>query len=692
MTIFYLPTLISFLAFLALGAYVFLKNKRHLGNLFFTLAMGSLALMEFGNLMALLYSGSEVSLLWKRISLVGECLIPGTWLAFSMSFARKEPWYVLKQWKMAFIGVGVTSAFFVGFIPSGLFVNPGDSPALLNLGGIGKAFYIFFLLGTVTVVANLEHTIRQSAGDQRAKIRSLILGVGGLFVFVIFTTSLTLLFSQISLSMLPVNSSAFIVCNALIAFSLVRHRLMDVNLYISRFVIYNSLTLIVVGVYLVLVGLVTQVVRSFDLVPGYPLEIVFLFVAVLVLLVLFLSDRIRWKAKMLINRHFYRSRYDYREEWLKFSEGLSLKLDINDLVPPIVNMLRDSVGMNGVSLWVADTSTGKLTLTGPGASGEKGQLKMDQRLLNALVEKNTPFSPKASWTRSFFLENSEILKRFQPSLVVPMVSGRELVGLILMGKKTTGEPFVSDDIDLLRPAAAQIASALVNAKLSQELIQTKEMEMFHRFSSFVLHDLKNLVSSLSLIVQNAGEHMGNPQFQQDVLKTIGSSVEKMDALIARLSNNTGEMRPNLQETNLNTVVSEVVARMGQKGWNDHANLQTDLGRNIASVLADREQIEKVVDNLILNASEALEDGGSITIKTEANEDKIILLVSDNGRGMSKDFRTNQLFKPFKSTKKKGLGIGLYQCKTIVESHGGRIEAESEDEVGTTFRVVLPVQR
>ncbi len=488
--------------------------------------------------------------------------------------------------------------------------------------------------------------------------------------------------------MLPVSSSGFIICAAVIVFAFVRHRLMGVNFYMSRFVIYNSLTILVIGGYLIFIGLVTQLVRSFELLPGYHLEILFLFAAILFLLGFFLSDRIRWRARMLINRHFYRSRYDYREEWLKFSEGLSLKLDINDLVSPIVNMLQDSVRVKGVSLWLGDTATGNLMLVRPDFSGEKGQLKMDQRFLNVLVDKKTPFSTESPWTCSFFLENSEILNRFQASLVVSMVSGRELIGLILLGRKTTGEAFLSDDIDLLRSAGAQIASALVNAKLSQELIETKEMEMVHRLSSFVLHDLKNLVSSLSLVARNAAEHMGNPQFQQDPIETIGTNVDRMGALITRLSNNTGELSLNLQETNLNTLVSKVAGRMDQKGWNDKANVETDLG-NIPSVLADQEQIEKAVGNLFLNASDVLENRGRITIKTEANEDKVIFSVSDTGRGMPPEFVERSLFRPFRSTKKKGLGIGLYQCKTIVEAHHGRIGGESEEGEGSTFRMVLP---
>ena len=691
MPIFHLPTLISCLAFLVLGTYVFLKNRRHPVNLFFALGMGALALMELGNFMVLVSSGFDAVLFWKRISSVGECFISGTWLAFSMSFARKEPWQVLKEWKIAFIGVGAASVFFAAFVFSGLFMMPSDSPALLSLSWIGKAFYIFFLVGTVSTVASLEHTIRQSKGEQRATIRLLIMGLGGLLVFLIFTTSQNLLFSQINLGMVPVTSSVFIICTALIAFSLVRHRLMDVNFYMSRFVMYNSLTILAVGGYLILIGLVTQVAQSLELVPGYPLEILFLFVAILILLGIFLSDRLRWKAKLLINKHFYRSRYDYRQEWLKFSEGLSLKIDIHDLIPPIVNLLRDSVGVNEVSLWLVDTTTGKLTLAQPHSKGKGNCLIGNQEFLNAVVEKKTPFSPDVPWARGFFTHNNETIKAFRVCLVVPMVARKELVGLILLGKKTTGEPFLSDDIDLLRSAGAQIAGAIVNANLSRELIHTKEMEMFHRLSSFVLHDLKNLVSSLSLIVQNASEHMGNPQFQQDSLETIRTSVKKMEALVSKLSSQDSTLMQNPQDINLNEVVSEVAGRMCQNGLSGKVELQTDLGK-VPPVHADREQIQKVVENLILNASEAIDDGGSIMIKTEANKQTVILSVSDTGRGMTQHFIEKSLFKPFRSTKKKGLGIGLYQCNTIVETHGGRIEVESQEGKGSAFRVILPAMR
>jgi len=148
------------------------------------------------------------------------------------------------------------------------------------------------------------------------------------------------------------------------------------------------------------------------------------------------------------------------------------------------------------------------------------------------------------------------------------------------------------------------------------------------------------------------------------------------------------VKPNFKEADLNELVSEAVSRMGQNGQNDKT-VKVDL-RDIPRVLVDRGQIEKVVVNFFLNAIESLDNGGLITFKTEANENKVILSVTDNGCGMSPDYVKNSLFKPFKSTKKKGLGIGLYQCKTIVEAHHGRIEAESQEGKGSTFRVLLPV--
>ncbi|MGA1826413.1 MAG: XrtA/PEP-CTERM system histidine kinase PrsK [bacterium] len=685
-----LPTLISFLAFIMLGAYVFLRNRGQWINRFFAFGMGAFALMECGNLIALACIGSLGPIMAKRLSLVGECMVPVAWLMFSVSFAGKKPWYHLKGLKWIVICVGAISFLFVAWIPSGLFLFPGKYPSIVRLGFVGKAFYIFFLLSAVTILACLEHTIRQAKGDQRPKIRALILGLGGLFAYLVFLTSQTLLFSQLNLGMIPVSSTLFVICSGVIAFSVARYRLMDVNLYMSRFVVYNSLTLFIVGGYLVFIGLVGQVIRSFKIIPGFPLEIIFLFVTILVLFGLLLTDRVRWRIRTFINKHFYRSRYDYRDEWLKFAEGLSLKLNIDDLMTTTVDMLRDAVGIGKMSIWLYEENTDYFKLVRPLSLVGEACVRIDQKFIQNLIEKKDPYVIDIPRFKESILENSEILDKLQPVMLVPLVSGKDMVGFIFLGRKKTDEKYLADDMDLLKSSAAQIAGAIMNAKLSQELIKAKEMEVFHRFSSFLVHDLKNLVSSLSMVLQNADEHMSNPEFQKDTLEIIKSSVKKMDSLIVKLSSKNLSGKLNLQETALNDVVLDVVSRMGNNCLKSKI-IKTEL-RQVPSIFSDRDQIEKVIMNLLINALEAIDNNGFVTIKSEAHEGKIILSVSDNGPGMSRQFMDKSLFTPFKSTKKKGLGIGLFQCKSIVEAHQGEIEVESKEGVGSTFKILMPLPK
>lgn len=690
MNIFHLPTFLSSLTFFILGTYVFVRNRGQWYNRFFALGMGSLALMEFGNFMSLIYMGSQAAILWKRISLVWECMVPCVWLAFVASFAREEPWYRLKRWKMAIIGIGIASVSFAVLVISDSFIIQSNSSAFFILGGIGKAFYSFFLICLVAIIINLEHTIRQSRGDQRKKIRPFILGLGGLFAYLLFLTIRNLLFYQINLTLIPMSSLIFIICTVVIAFSVVRHKLMDVNLYISRLVIYNSITLFIIGGYLLFVGLVSKVFRSLNIIPGYNFEILFLFVAILIFFTLLLSDRVRWKSRILINRHFYRSRYDYRDEWLKFSEGLTQKLEIENLINTTLNILKDSVSVDKATLWLYEEKTGYFKMIDKSPFAGKIQLKIKQNLLNDMVKKKMPFGIDATWIKDFVLEKGEIIERLQAALLVPLISEKKIIGLILLGKKNTGEDFLGDDIDLLRSSAAQITSAIMNSKLTEELIKAKELEVFHRFSSFMMHDLKNLVSSLSLLLQNSSEHMNNPQFQKSILVTIERSVKKMEILIAKLSNKSVREGHDFKETDLNELVSEVVNRcVNVHNGRNGKNVKLDL-KNIPNVFVDRDQMKKVVENFLINALEAIDKNGSVKVQTECNDKKVIFSVSDNGPGMSQEFVENFLFRPFKSSKKKGFGIGLYQCKSILEVHQGHIEVETQEGVGSTFRSIIPV--
>jgi putative PEP-CTERM system histidine kinase len=233
-----------------------------------------------------------------------------------------------------------------------------------------------------------------------------------------------------------------------------------------------------------------------------------------------------------------------------------------------------------------------------------------------------------------------------------------------------------------------VAAGLLNAQLSQKLLQAKELEAFQTMSAFFVHDLKNTASTLNLMLQNLPVHFDNPDFREDALRGMAKTCEHINHLISRLSLLRHDLQIKPMASDLSQVVSEVLAN-----WDGIAGVA--LVKNLRpcpATLLDHEQIAKVVTNLVINASEAVSQSGEIRIETSQSHGWSVLLVADNGCGMTPEFLSRALFRPFQTTKKKGLGIGMFQSKMIVEAHGGRIEVESEVRKGTTFRVLLPLEK
>jgi putative PEP-CTERM system histidine kinase len=271
---------------------------------------------------------------------------------------------------------------------------------------------------------------------------------------------------------------------------------------------------------------------------------------------------------------------------------------------------------------------------------------------------------------------------------VPLMGGGNLLGVITLGDRVGGVFFSMQDFDLLRCVGDQIAAGLLNVQLSQKLLQAKELEAFQTMSAFFVHDLKNTASTLNLMLQNLPIHFDTPDFRQDALRGMAKTCEHINDLISRLSLLRHDLQIKPIESDLNDVVSRVLA-----DWNGVTGMMVIKNlRPCPSVLLDKEQITKVVTNLVINASEAISKSGEIRIETSQNNGWAVLLVADNGCGMTPEFMNRALFRPFQTTKKKGLGIGMFQSKMIVEAHGGRIEVESEESKGTSFRVLLPIDQ
>jgi signal transduction histidine kinase len=267
-----------------------------------------------------------------------------------------------------------------------------------------------------------------------------------------------------------------------------------------------------------------------------------------------------------------------------------------------------------------------------------------------------------------------------------------LIAFVALSRALHEERYGTDDGDLLRAIAYHVGMLLSHARLAEERRSAAELEALHRFSAFCLHDLKNLTARLSLIIQNAIVHGDALAFRESVMRTVADTVTKMMALMAKLS-----LKSAHQGVPEPVDVQEVIAET-LESLNGAFPVPVEMAfERTPPVLIAREQLQQVLLNLILNAGQAIRangvdtgaPGAAVRLKTQQVNGFVVITVADTGPGIEpEELRT--LFQPFGTTKEGGLGIGLFQCKRILEAHRGTIHIESEVGRGTRVRIALPV--
>jgi putative PEP-CTERM system histidine kinase len=261
----------------------------------------------------------------------------------------------------------------------------------------------------------------------------------------------------------------------------------------------------------------------------------------------------------------------------------------------------------------------------------------------------------------------------------------QVLGMMTVGDRVSGVAFLQQDFDLLKCISDQVAAGLCNAQLSKKLLQAKELEAFQTMSAFFVHDLKNTASTLGLMLQNFSQHYNDPAFKQDALRGISKSVSHINDLIQRLTLFRREAAMAIVDADLNQLVKDVLAALNNT---PEIKTVTDL-KPLPKHRFDPDQLGKVLTNLVLNAKDASNGKGEIRVETSSQNGWVTLSVRDFGCGMSREFLEQSLFRPFQTTKKNGIGIGMFQSKMVVDAHGGKIEVESEPGKGATFRILLP---
>ena len=648
--------------------------------------------------MAVRTTSEDAFVAWQLWRLRVVSLIPGFWLLFSLSYARGSAWSLLARWRIpVFCAFALPVATVTGF-GNGLIESLSHDKSALHLlprlGWSGTLLYILVLVSSVAVLMNLERTYRASVGTMRWRIKFMLLAVCVLFIIRFYTSSQALLFRAIDLPSEDLDSVALLVAGALMLRSFPRVGDSDLDVHPSRSFLQSSVTIVLTGTYLLIVGALAKVVAYLGGDTSFEFKALVVLVALVALAVAAQSDRVRLHVRRFVSRYFQRPIYDYRTIWRKFTESTSSVVDQGDLCRALVRLVADTFQALSVAIWLTDDRREAFSLAASTSlpEGVGQSLAPAREEAVALIEHfqagAEPVDIEAQ-TRAWAVT----LKRMHPSdftngghrICVPLIERGHLMGLMMIGDRVGGVPYSTQDMEMLLCMGDHASGSLLNARYSSSLLQAKEFEAFQAMAAFFVHDLKNAASTLNLMLQNLPVHYDDPTFREDTLRGVGKTVDHINHLVSRLSLLRHELKIEASETDLNEVVSKAIEGLALASA---APVSTEYS-TLPRINLDRQQISKVITNLVLNAIEATPSGRRVHVSTHAELGWAIIRVEDNGCGMSAEFIRDSLFRPFKTTKKNGLGIGMFQSRMIVEAHRGRIALSSEPDRGTTFQVFLP---
>lgn len=556
-------------------------------------------------------------------------------------------------------------------------IRPG--PLADQAESVALLLQMLVAVGILVMVQALHAALAHTAGGG---LRWTVATLGGLWLteFVV----LTLAYLGVPMDgLLLVARGAALVCVAA-AMGLGLQRRGDWRLRMSRTVAYQSLTLVAVGAYFVLLALATSALATLGGSHARLLQTAFVFGATAAILALVSNGGLRGWVKVKLAKHLFRHRYDYRTEWLRFTETLGAP-GVAPLDQRIVRALADLTDSPAGLLLIAEEgglvagagwNWSSAALPPAGDTALAAHLEATGRIIEVDAVRDGLADARDT-------ESTPSWMRDAPAawVVVPLLHRGTLGGAILLARPTLARRLDWEDFDLLKAAGRQVASYLAESRAQEALAEAQRFDEFNRRFAFLLHDIKNLVSQLALTARNAERHFENPAFRADMIATLRDSSDRLNALLARLGQHHRSRSEVARPTALQPLLERLVARQP-------AQVKLVAGGDSTVALAEPAALEQLLVHLIQNAIEASPADTPVTLAFATHQETAIIDVIDRGCGMSPGFVRNRLFKPFTSSKPGGFGLGTFEAQQLAQGMGGRIEVHSREGQGTRFRVVL----
>jgi putative PEP-CTERM system histidine kinase len=558
--------------------------------------------------------------------------------------------------------------------------------------------YSLHTLIALQMLIVLELVYRQ-AGEQKWAYKPLVLFLGALSLFDFVTYANATMINQIGENYVYARGYIFVALLPFLILAIRRISYWGVAIFVSRDVVLHSTLLLVAGGYLFLMALVGYLVKFLGGSWSYPVQFVLIGVSLILLLSVFLSHNFRTKTKVFITKHFYANQFDYRVEWVKLTEILSEQQEsLNEVYQTSLSGMLQAVEYeSGVLLKLNKNGWQQVAKINGGENREYDVVKM--QILQSFFERKTwiidigelrvkPHQYEELSAKSDFMDS------FDYQLIVPIFRQEKLWGMVLLDAESEHVKSLNWELrDYINAVTAQVSNYIFQFEDAQILAENAQFAAFSRMSAFVLHDLKNVMAQIDLILANAKQHKSNPEFIDDTFETLEHTKSRMDNMLKQLTEKETNQRPRQRQfqSDIGSILHSVVEQRCQ----GFLPLPTVECESSLLVQIDAEKFANVMYHLISNAQQATKDVGTVVINAsefnQNNQDYVVVRVIDTGEGMSAEFIETRLFKPFDTTKgNAGMGIGAYDAKNYIEEIGGIISVESEIDQGTVFTLSIPV--
>ncbi len=596
-----------------------------------------------------------------------------------------------KQKLSRIVGNSLIIMLVIGFIIEVVYI--ASLWGIFERGIIGNLPFYNMLLLSFSILFLIENLYRNIANENRWGIRLFCLGLGSIYAFDFLLFGDGLFYSLIDPELYQARGAMNFIIIPLLVVALKRKPKWSVGISLSRDAAFHMVSLIVGVIYLLAISGIGYYIKNQGGQWGNILQVSFLFAAFIGFVAIIYSGKIRSTILVWLNKYFFMYKFDYREEWLRFIGTITASEDHYNIQERAIKSVADIMDCRGGALWYRETPDRLSPIARWNFDHDLSEELLIQSPFIQYLEKhhwivNLDDNVGGKIAKTDCQIPQLLLDKPDLWLVIPLINNQKITGFIILYKPRVDKELNWEIFDILKTVSLQIASYLAEQDNLKALAIASEFEEFNRKFAFVIHDIKNMASQLSLLQANAEKHGNNPEFQKDMKLTVKNTVEKMNNLLSRINI---VQEPSLAKKNQEIDVITILEQGVDKFKKAQQNVELNTDISSLSVLSNAEDLDIIFMHIIQNAldTNATKDHDlSVNINVSQENDYAIINIEDYGEGMSYEFIRNELFRPFRSLKVGGYGIGAYESRQLIHNMDGRIEIKSREGAGTSVLIYL----